>query len=418
MRFNRKTLLGTALLLALAPVASATTLYVNGVSGSDSNNCLSATTACKTIGHAIFLTVSGDSIVVAPATYTENLTIGKNLTIVGSGASTTIIDGGGAGTVVTIINSSAVTLSKLTIRHGFALFGAGIDRILEAGPLSIISSIITGNSARSCGSFGGGIANYGTLTITNSTIRGNSAVSRCIGGTAHGGGIYNNAGALTINRSTVTGNSVSSVGCRPARTGCTGGFAVGGGISANVALKIADSTISENATSAYCFFPRSSRCTAVGGGIETGGTMAIASSTLARNSATCGGKYCRAFGGGVGIFGTATIQNSIIANSSNGNCEGLIRSNGYNLSSDSTCNFSGPGDLNNTNPKLGTLGSYGGPTQTIPLLSGSPAIDAGDPTGCFDSLGHLLKTDQRGMARPDKEDVSGCDMGAYEHQSD
>jgi hypothetical protein len=52
------------------------------------------------------------------------------------------------------------------------------------------------------------------------------------------------------------------------------------------------------------------------------------------------------------------------------------------------------------------------------LLSGSPAIDAGNPNGCTDGNGNLLKTDQRGMPRPDKEDTGGCDMGAYERQSD
>jgi hypothetical protein len=64
------------------------------------------------------------------------------------------------------------------------------------------------------------------------------------------------------------------------------------------------------------------------------------------------------------------------------------------------------------------LGNYGGPTQTIPLLSGSPAIDAGNASGCTDGQGHLLKTDQRGAPRHDKEDAGGCDMGAYERQKD
>jgi len=113
----------------------------------------------------------------------------------------------------------------------------------------------------------------------------------------------------------------------------------------------------------------------------------------------------------------------IVANSLNdGNCAGTMISNGYNLSSDGTCVFfSNHGDQNNVDPKLGTLGPYGGPTQTIPLLYQSPAIDAGNPSGCTDSQGHLLKTDQRGMPRPnaeDKVDKKGCDMGAYERQSD
>src|SRR5215472_8325393 len=82
--------------LVLAPTALASaTWYVNGVSGSDSNNCMSAQTGCKTIGHAISLASSGDSIIVAPATYTENLTISVSLKILGSGATTAIIDGGG-----------------------------------------------------------------------------------------------------------------------------------------------------------------------------------------------------------------------------------------------------------------------------------------------------------------------------------
>jgi hypothetical protein len=93
-----------------------------------------------------------------------------------------------------------------------------------------------------------------------------------------------------------------------------------------------------------------------------------------------------------------------------------MTSKGYNLSSDETCHFHKTGDVNNVDPKLGTLGNYGGLTQTLPLLSGSPAIDAGNPNGCTDGQGHLLKTDERGKPRPDKEDKSGCDMGAYERQ--
>jgi len=48
----------------------------------------------------------------------------------------------------------------------------------------------------------------------------------------------------------------------------------------------------------------------------------------------------------------------------------------------------------------------------------SPAIDAGNSSGCIDGQEHLLKTDQRGMPRPDTEDKIGCDMGAYERQTD
>ena len=92
-------------------------------------------------------------------------------------------------------------------------------------------------------------------------------------------------------------------------------------------------------------------------------------------------------------------------------------SNGYNLSSDDTCNFNSSGDLNSTAPLLGPLQYNGGPTQTFALLTGSPAIEAGNPGGCTDNLGHLLKTDQRGQPRPDKLDKGGCNMGAFETQT-
>jgi hypothetical protein len=164
---SASSLLLLALFLALAPTASASnTWYVDGVNGSDNNNCKSPQTACKTIGHAISLASSGDSVMVAAATYTENLTIRIGLKIVGSGASTTIIDGGrgrGVNGVVKVHSGTHVSLSGLTIQHGRASNG------------------------------GGGISNAGTLTINDSTIRGNTS-----GG---GGGIYNPpGGTLTINK--------------------------------------------------------------------------------------------------------------------------------------------------------------------------------------------------------------------------
>jgi hypothetical protein len=328
-----------------------TTWYVDGVNGNDKNDCKSPETACKSIGHAISLASSGDSISAAAAIYTENLTIGINLKLIGASASNTIMDGAARNTVVTIPSpSTTVNVSGFTVRNGLARIG-------------------------------GGISNFGTLRINDCTISGNSTTN----GNSAGGGIYNN-GALTINRSTISGNSQQIIG-------------VGGGIANFGILTINTSTISDN-----------SGGDGGGGGIANSGTLAISSSTISGNSAT---------GSGGGIQGTATLQDSIISNNtSGGNCSGTMTSNGYNLSSDGSCNFNGTGDLNNTDPKLGPLRNNGGPTQTQTLLSGSPAIDAGNPSGCTDSQGHLLKTDQRGKPRPDKEDTSGCDMGAYERQTD
>jgi hypothetical protein len=72
-----------------------------------------------------------------------------------------------------------------------------------------------------------------------------------------------------------------------------------------------------------------------------------------------------------------------------------------NLSSDGTCNFNNSGDLNNTDPKLGPLQNNGGPTQTQALCPVSPAIDAGNPNGCTDGNGHLLRADQPGARQMD-----------------
>ena len=142
------------------------------------------------------------------------------------------------------------------------------------------------------------------------------------------------------------------------------------------------------------------------------GALVIKNSTLSGN--TVGD------GKGGGIFNlngsTAALQNSIVANNTGRNCSGVVTSNGYNLSSDGTCHFNGAGDLNKTNPKLGPLLDHGGPTQTMALSPDSPAIDGGNPSGCTDGHGHLLKTDQRGDPRPDMEDPGGCDIGAFERQ--
>jgi hypothetical protein len=363
------------LFLALAPSSLASTMwYVNGVNGNDSNNCQTAETACKTIGHAISLALSGDSIIVAAATYTENLTISISLSILGAGANTTIIDGGAKASVVNISQGN-VTLYGITIRNGAARYGGGIS---NGGNLSVIASTISGNKA---------------------TIRFCLYRQIC---SALGGGIYN-SNSLTIGSSAVVGNSVEG----SYRSGCSfNNFCLtyGGGIFNQGKMIMSNSTVANNLSD-------SGNARAAGGGIFNQGSAVISNDTVSGNSSN-------GVGSGIYTSGSTTLQNSVVADSSYANCYGTMISNGYNLSSDNSCNFNGRGDLNNTNPNLGALGYYGGTTQTIPLISGSPAIDGGNPAGCTDGLGNLLKTDQRGMPRPDPEDAGGCDMGAYESQTD
>src|SRR5579864_4842570 len=165
------------LFLALVPAAALanTKWYVDGTNGNDKNDCKSRQTACKTIGHAISLASSGDSILVATATYTENLTIGFGLKIVGSANATTIIDGGAVNTVVTVSSGNAdVTLSRLTIQNGSAPAGGGVN---NSGVLSLKDCTVSGNTAvvQGGGGIGGGILNNGTLTIEHSTLSGNTA---------------------------------------------------------------------------------------------------------------------------------------------------------------------------------------------------------------------------------------------------
>jgi hypothetical protein len=419
-----------ALVLTLAPAALAsTTWYVDGVNGNDSNDCLSSQTACQTIGHTISLCASGDSIMVAPAVYTENLPIDRSLKIIGSDAATTIVDGNQAGTVFTINGYIHVTLSKMTIRNGLAVYGGGIR---NSGTLTVTQSTVSGNTAEE----GGGGYNSGTLTMFESTVSGNAAGLGLPHRWAMGAGIYN-TGSLTINRSTVTGNIVtdpywakgggicnyktggvtinnSTVSYNQANIACSCSGSYGGGIDNAGTLAINNSTISEN------FIGQLGD--AYGGGIDNTGTLTINNTTISHNTAY--GQWASV----PGIYNdssdgyTATLQNSIVALNrlwaGVENCAGTMTSNGYNLSSDDTCNFNGPGDMNNTKPRLGKLGNNGGPTQTIRLLKGSPAIDAGNPNGCTDDKGNLLKTDQRGWRRPGKSDTGACDIGAFEVQHD
>jgi hypothetical protein len=384
-----RSLLLLALFLGLVPTARAgRTWYVDGVNGNDQNDCRSPQTACKTIGNAISLAGKGDLINVAAATYTENFTIAFTLKIVGAGAATTIIDGGGLSQIIVGSNPSAhVTLSQVTLRNGGGnVDGGAIYNCFST--VTVINSIIAGNSVfggNGTDGFGGAIYNCpsSTLTIIDSTLSGNSAEE---------GGAICNGGKLTIINSTFSQNT---------------GRQRGGGIKNYGVLTITNSTFSGNIS------PRGS-----GGGIQNGELFGQKGTAFINNSTLSGNTAGDAKGGGIfNLSGaTAVLQNTIVANNTGTNCFGALVSNGYNLSSDAACRFNGAGDLNNMDPNLGPLQNNGGPTETMALLPGSPAIDSGNPAGCTDAHGQLLKTDQRGMPRPDKGDSGGCDRGAYESQ--
>src|SRR5262249_27895175 len=139
-------------------------------------------------------------------------------------------------------------------------------------------------------------------------------------------------------------------------------------------MNVTNSTVSGNIGT--CTNTGGGSCVMTGGGLFNFGTLTVASGTLTGNTVTCSGTGCTALGGGLRNEDQTTIQNTIVANSpSGGNCSGSVTSLGHNLSSDASCAFGGPGDINSANPLLGVLQDNGGPTRTHALLSGSPAID-------------------------------------------
>jgi hypothetical protein len=139
-----------------------------------------------------------------------------------------------------------------------------------------------------------------------------------------------------------------------------------------------------------------------------GGAGILMNVTVFGNRADASGDFPGtgpASGGGLSTTNaTVTIRNSIIANTGfGGDVWGPLIDAGYNICSDSTASFSATGSLNNVDPLLGPLADNGGPTPTMLLLNGSPALDA-VPVG-------FPLVDQRGVARP--QGVA-ADIGAVE----
>jgi hypothetical protein len=201
---------------------------------------------------------------------------------------------------------------------------------------------------------------------------------------------------LTITNSTISGNTVS------------GG--VGGGIANDPGntLTITNTTISGNHANA------GTSADGTGGGIyDTLGEVVLVNDTIAGNSAF------GATGRGGNLFedtvDTFRYQNTIIAGgtaATGPNCAGVgvggFISQGNNLEDRNDCNL-GAGELKNTNPQLGALQNNGGPTDTQALSATSPAIRAANPAAC-------PSTDQRGFPRLGPDGDPGCDIGAFEFQ--
>jgi hypothetical protein len=361
---------GLALLLTPGAQAASTTFTVTSTSDTTADDPTPSDLTCDTaLGspamgactlRAAIETVNAHTAGSGPYTISvpsghylisDRYEVQKDVTIAGVGASTTIIDGHNA-------------------QNPFFITEAGLNATISG------LEVTGGNSFPR----GGGIYNYGNLTLTEDWITGNTASEQ-------GGGVYNNGGNLTINASTISGNMAGNGA--GVNSGQLGGSALG-------TLKVVNSTISGNVAMSD------------GGGIralnDTGTTLV--NDTIAGNSAGVAG-------GGLDTenpSGPITLENTIVADNTMGSAPadcavagGAITSAGHNLDQSDSCHLTSTGDRTG-NPMLGLLAANGGQTETMALALGSPAIDGADPTAC-------PATDQRGVSRPQG---SVCDIGAFE----
>ena len=370
------------LLLAGTPAQRAaantgTTRSVDGTNGVDAGNC--TLVYCRTIAYAIGQSSGGDTIQIAAGIYFERITVNKSLTFTGSGMNTTILDGSSGGRVMEVPTGKTVAFNSLTIQHGSTTGGGG--GIENYGTLSLYLVKVTNNTA----AIGGGISSSGDLIMWDSAISGNNAVTG--GGLALAG----SNSLVTLMRVTISGNTASgySGGLHDQTDNTVSGF-----------LTLANVTISGN--------------TANLNGAMTNTNHAV---TLVDNSTFAGNSFSAAgANGGIANYASINFRNTIIADNRGTNCyedsASIWISLGNNLDSRNDCLFTAPGDLHNTEPRLRLLADNGGPTQTMALSPRSPAINAGDDTTC--NNGPVYGIDQRGVTRPVG---AHCDMGAFEYNS-
>jgi len=313
--------------------------------------------------------------------------------------------------------------------------------------------------------FGGAIYNLGTLLLSNSTFTGNTTVggnggvspsgtqggsAGGLGGLGNGAALYNVSGAsaiilaCTFNNNSATGGNTQQAGGsfsgNIGNTGAAGGVAQGGAIFNLGTNTMLNSTFYQNAVmggtgGAGGIAPPAagnnglggnggSGGAAYGGSIYNGGLVNVTNCTFNQGSAVGGtggagttGPFRAGSNGGTGpgyganldnASGTFNLKNSTLAYPNNAaNAYGSITDAGNNISSDATPTFVTTNSHDNLDPKLATLSSNGGFTETVALLPGSPAIDA-----IYD--GSAPSVDQRGVPRPNGPRP---DIGAFEYAS-
>ncbi len=382
--------------------------------------------------------VGGDTIVFSslfdtPQTITLTkgpliLTDKDTTTITGPGAKALTVSGGGKNGVFKV-NGGSAALSGLTISGGMSnTFGGGVYN--QGGTVTLTNCFVIQNTANDNG---GGLANTtgGTLTLNHCTVAQNSvpvgaAVSRGGGlwnaGTAtitdcaiasnqgtDGGGLYNDIkGVLSLTSVNVYGNFAYAGGglynnSKTTLTDCTvtnnGAVPIGGGglyNSPGGTLSLTACMVSNNTYNEIDTYDAIG-----GGGLCSLGTTTLTDCTVNGNSANKNGGGLCVFvgtttltnctisanhGGGLYILSGAALTNCTISANYDGGLyiESVAKATLTNtivaaqvVGGDVVGSISGGNNLIGGNPLLGPLGDYGGPTLTMPLLPGSPAIGAG-----------------------------------------
>jgi predicted outer membrane repeat protein len=268
-------------------------------------------------------------------------------------------DGGGA----IMVYAGSLNLDADIENNGTASRGGALS-VMPGATITVANSLLENNNATQNG---GALANQGTLLIRESAVVSNTAHG-------NGGGLFIDSNATaTVNESSIRQNMAVHDG---------------GGIFTDMTstLTIANTTFYTNTG-------------VTGGGLSNFGSVTVTNSTISGNAASLGSGD-----GGDGIYNDATLNlvNSIVTQSSNHvacNDSGHLGISSNNLSDDSC-----PGTAVTGDPLFGPLGQYGGATSSLPLLPGSPAINAGN---------NCTVIDQRGIARPQG---AACDIGAFESQ--
>ncbi len=304
-------------------------IYV-ATDGDNSNSGTNALEPIETLTHALTLARDGTRIHVATGAYSTAsnevfpLTVSgvTGLEILGAAATNTIIDASGSGErVMNLIHMHRLTLRGLSVRGGSARQGSGLffDKTQNARLLDcrIVDNSIEGSSANNLFGGAGIFALHSGITLTDCLVANNDVNNRhTSSGIARGGGLWGD-GALSIRNSEITGNNAISL---------SGGTGRGGGVYFDgVYLRMKNVLLNGNMafTSGEGLEVAKGRasienCTIVdndGEGIRRdGGTVAVTNSILWNN--------------GVDSTGTVTIAWSIIENSSD------YTDGGNNLGSD------------------------------------------------------------------------------------